>query len=149
MSALRFFRRLSRRDRGAVAVEFALVVPVLLFMTLLLVDFGRMAYVQLGLNAAAHEGVRASFLQKTTSEITSTTVAAAPGLGKFAQINTATDVTVSIVVCNVPTVLYTQVTASTTFKWITPLNLISKVAPGSTLGSTVTLSAKGVMRCIV
>lgn len=51
--------RLARSDRGAAAVEFALVVPLLLLLVLGIVEFGRAYNIQLQLTAAAREGVRA------------------------------------------------------------------------------------------
>jgi Flp pilus assembly protein TadG len=53
---------LSRRglgERGAVAVEFALIFPVFLFMILFMLDAGRYLTVQMALNNAADVGARA------------------------------------------------------------------------------------------
>ena len=46
------------RDRGAVAVEFALIFPVFLFMILFMLDAGRYLTVQMALNNAAEVGAR-------------------------------------------------------------------------------------------
>jgi Flp pilus assembly protein TadG len=46
-------------DRGAVAVEFALIFPVFLFMILFMLDAGRYLTVQMALNNAAEVGARA------------------------------------------------------------------------------------------
>jgi Flp pilus assembly protein TadG len=48
-----------KRDRGAVAVEFALIFPVFLFMILFMLDAGRYLTVQMALNNAAEVGARA------------------------------------------------------------------------------------------
>jgi hypothetical protein len=48
------------RDRGAAAVEFALVVPVLLIVVFGIIDFGRMLNAQLQVTEAAREGARAA-----------------------------------------------------------------------------------------
>ena len=45
-------------DRGAAAVEFALLVPILLALVFGIVEFGRAYYVQSTLAGAAREGVR-------------------------------------------------------------------------------------------
>ena len=50
------------RDRGAAAVEMALVLPMLLFVVFGLIDFGRMLNTQLTLTEAAREGARAAAL---------------------------------------------------------------------------------------
>lgn len=48
----------ARRDRGAAAVEFALVLPVLLLLVLGIVELGRAYHVQAMLAGAAREAVR-------------------------------------------------------------------------------------------
>jgi Flp pilus assembly protein TadG len=46
------------RERGAVAVEFALVLPVLLLLVMGIIEFGRAYNTQIELTNAAREGVR-------------------------------------------------------------------------------------------
>jgi Flp pilus assembly protein TadG len=48
----------NRRERGAAAVEMALVLPVLLIVMGGLIDLGRAFYTQMVLTAAANEGAR-------------------------------------------------------------------------------------------
>lgn len=48
-----------RSERGAIAVEFAIVLPVLLSLALGTMEFGRAYNAQLSLTNAAREGVRA------------------------------------------------------------------------------------------
>jgi len=47
-----------RNERGAVAVEFALLAPVLVMLLLGIMEFGRAYNVQVSLSSAAREGVR-------------------------------------------------------------------------------------------
>lgn len=47
-----------RREGGAVAVEFALLAPVLIMILLGIMEFGRAYNVQVSLSSAAREGVR-------------------------------------------------------------------------------------------
>ena len=46
------------RERGAVAVEFALLAPVLIMLLLGIMEFGRAYNAQITLSSAAREGVR-------------------------------------------------------------------------------------------
>jgi len=55
--------RRPRGERGASAVEFALIVPLLVLLVLGIAEFGRAFQVQGTLSAAAREGVRAMALQ--------------------------------------------------------------------------------------
>lgn len=51
-------RRARRDDRGAAAVEFALVVPVLLMVVFGIINYGVVFAQQISLNNAARQGVR-------------------------------------------------------------------------------------------
>ena len=65
---LRTARRLSRRRRGAVIVEFALVVPLLFLIVFGIIDFSR-AYAQLNnINSSLREGARFGAAQKNPTE---------------------------------------------------------------------------------
>jgi Flp pilus assembly protein TadG len=52
-------------ERGAVAVEFALLVPILVMILLGIMEFGRAYNVQTALTNAAREGVRAMAINNT------------------------------------------------------------------------------------
>jgi Flp pilus assembly protein TadG len=56
-------RRRLRDERGASAVEFALIVPLLIALVVGIIEFGHAFQVQGQLSAAAREGVRAMALQ--------------------------------------------------------------------------------------
>ena len=56
-------RRRKRDDRGAAAVEFALVVPLLLVMLFGIIDLGWVFGQQLAVTAAAREGAREFAIQ--------------------------------------------------------------------------------------
>src|SRR4051795_1940300 len=60
-------RRL-RSERGASAVEFAMIVPLLLVLVLGIAEFGRAFQVQSTLSAAAREGVRTMALQNDPAQ---------------------------------------------------------------------------------
>lgn len=70
----------SKSERGAAAVEFALVVPLLLLLLLGIIEFGRVFNAQLQLSAAARESVRVMAIQKDPGTAISVAIAAAPNL---------------------------------------------------------------------
>ena len=53
-----FARHTSRRDEGASALEFAIVVPVLMMLVFGMLEFGFMFQAQLAVTHAAREGAR-------------------------------------------------------------------------------------------
>ncbi len=88
-------RQAPRRDRGAVAVEFALVMPVLLLVLFSMVDLGRAFFVKNGLDRAASVGAQTLAIRATNPN--QTTAAGATGAcllpvtdtSTTSQINTA------------------------------------------------------------
>jgi TadE-like protein len=69
-----------RRDAGSAAVEFALVLPLVLLVTLALVQTGLLVRDRLLVEAAARAGARAAAIQDDDGAIRDAAVAAAPGL---------------------------------------------------------------------
>lgn len=61
-----------RGDRGAVAVEFAIIIPLFLFILFFMIDVGRYVVVRMALTGAAEQGARAIAYGATTSVATST-----------------------------------------------------------------------------
>ena len=123
----------SRQDeRGAAAVEFALVAPLLLLMVLGIAEFGRAYHVQTTLSQAAREGVRVMALKNDPAGAVNATKAAAPTL-------TLTNITVTPASC-VASGTTPAATATVTVTY--PLAFTSKL-----FGSGVTLTGRGVMRC--
>jgi Flp pilus assembly protein TadG len=55
------------RERGAAAVEFALILPILVLLVFGIVEFAIAYNHQQGLHAAAREGARVAALPQTTS----------------------------------------------------------------------------------
>ena len=72
--------RITRDDRGAVMVEFAIILPVLLLILLGIVEFGRAYNAQVSIQAAAREGARELALRHSSSAVESASRGGAPGM---------------------------------------------------------------------
>lgn len=126
-------------DRGAAAVEFALLLPVLLFVVFGIIDFGRALNAQITLTQAAREGARLVALNEPN--VTSRTQTAATGLS---------GVTVTVLTaCPAGSTGTADATVkvSYSFNFITPVGKIAGMFGGTGYGSNITLSAQGVMPC--
>lgn len=55
-------------DKGAAAVEFALVLPILLVLVMGIMEFGYLAYVNASAAGAAREGARTMAITEDTGE---------------------------------------------------------------------------------
>ena len=131
--------RSRRDDRGAAAVEFALVLPILILLLFGIVDFGRMLAAKITITEAAREGVRAAAL-----------IGADEGVDRVFAATTDLNGTVDppeVIGC--PEVPGPDddatVTVTYQFEFITPISLM--VGLGGDDGR-VELSATGVMACL-
>ncbi|HUZ54815.1 MAG TPA: TadE family protein [Streptosporangiaceae bacterium] len=131
--------RCGKRDRGAAAVEFALLLPLLLLLLFGIIDFGRALNAQVTLTQAAREGARLTALNQPN--VTSRTQAAATGLS-----GVGVAVLSACPVGSGPTA-NADVKVTYTFTFVTPIGAIAKMFGGSGLGSPLTLHAEGVMPC--
>lgn len=126
------------RDRGAAAVEFALLLPLLLLLLFGIIDFGRALNAQITLTQAAREGARLDALGEPN--VVSGTQLAATGLNPVS-------VTVTACPANAGAGVNATVKATYTFTFVTPLGSIARMFGASTIGPTITLTATGVMPC--
>jgi Flp pilus assembly protein TadG len=121
--------RPTRGERGAAAVEFALVLPLLVALVFGLIDFGRAYNQQITLTQLAREGARLVSLGITDYK-TRLVAAAPPSLGlTVANITGTTPCTLA----SSPTTDAT-VTVSKSFTFI--------------VGNALTLSGKATMPCL-
>jgi Flp pilus assembly protein TadG len=120
-----------RSERGASAVEFALVVPVLLILLIGIIEYGRVFNTQLQITAAARESVRVMAIQKQPATAKAAALAAAPGLSPAL---TAANVQVSPSSCSSTT----DVTVTITYS----VSLVSGL-----FTNAIPLTGKAVMRC--
>jgi Flp pilus assembly protein TadG len=125
-------------ERGAAAVEFALLLPLLLLLVFGIIDFGRAINAQITLTQAAREGARLAALGQPN--VVSRTQAAATGLSP---------VTVTVTSCPSGATQTTAavVHASYAFNFVTPIGAISRLFGGAGFGSPITLTATGEMPC--
>jgi Flp pilus assembly protein TadG len=117
-------------DQGSAAVEFALVLPVLLLILFGIIDFGRMLNARIVLTQAAHEGAR-------TAAVTGDPDAAAATIAKVMGSMASGMGTPTIVGCDDPLGDAT-VTVTYQFDFATPLSLVGGFGDedGMTLTST-------------
>jgi Flp pilus assembly protein TadG len=126
--------QLRGRDRGAAAVEFALILPLLVVLVFGITEFGRAYFVQTTLSGAARDGVRVMALQNNQTAARTSVKAAAASLS-------LTDAQISVLPATcVVSGLTPAATATVTVTY--PLQLLTGL-----FGASVTLTGKGSMRC--
>lgn len=83
-----------RGDRGAVAVEFAIIIPLFLFILFFMIDVGRYVVVRMALTGAAEQGARAIAYGATSSQ-SSSIIRGAMSLGviRLSTMDNTTDAT--------------------------------------------------------
>lgn len=144
-------RRHIRTDRGASAVEFALIAPILLLLLIGIINFGLLFGQSLAISNAARQAARYAVVQGNSCDsVKSQAVSAAsplvsitaanvdvsrPGLGSCSGATTEACKSSS-------TTLTDNVTVTLTYTAQVP---VASFVPG--LGSTKTLRGKGVFRC--
>jgi Flp pilus assembly protein TadG len=132
--------RRARGDAGATAVEFGLLLPLLMLILMLIIDLGRAFSTQITLTQASREGVRVWALTKNSGQATSATQAAATG-----SIKDPTNIVVTTTACT--NGLATDLTATYSFKFTQGTGwLLSHFKPGTT-ANTWAMSSKATMRC--
>lgn len=120
-------------DRGAAAVEFALVLPILLLLVFGIVEFGRLYNIQTSITAAAREGARVMALDNTLQSARTATESAA-------QPYSLTDAQISVSPDSCPTPNDADINVTVTVSY--PVSLLT-----GWFGASVTLTGTGVMRC--
>ncbi len=125
-------------DDGAAAVEFALVLPLLLLIIFGIIDFGRMYNAQERVTEAAREGVRAAVLTPADPAAPAARVSAAT-TGLSGPVTTTVQQT-----CPGSNA---EVDVTNGFTFVTPLGAIMGLF-GSSPSGTYTIHGKGVMTCL-
>ena len=123
-----------RGEHGASAVEFGLIVPILLILVLGIVEFGHAFQVQGTLSAAAREGARAMALRNDQAQAKDAVQAAAAALDPGVS-----DAQISISPAACPTGATTQnVTLTISY----PMPFVTDF-----FGAEIGLTGTGGMRC--
>ncbi len=120
-------------ERGAAAVEFALVLPLLLLLLLGVAEFGRAYDVQTRVSNAAREGVRVMALKNDVGATRSAAKAAAGSIP-------LSDADISVTPTNCVSTATAGVSATVVITYSMPYLT-------GFFGRTVTVTGRGVMRC--
>lgn len=128
----------SRRERGAAAVEMALVLPILLLVIGGLVDLGRALYLNTVVSAGAREGARMVAMGYSTAAATTRVNQAAVLPGSLTRTTTFTT-------CPSASDTATATVTVNNFSWMV-LNVVPSFFGGSV--PVPTISATGSMRCL-
>ncbi len=131
----RLMYRLRRSERGASAVEFAMILPILIVLVVGIAEFGRAFQVKSTLAAAAREGVRTMALQNNQSAARATVENVASSLNPA-----VTDAQITITPASCPTSYPTTTNVTLTISY--RLSFFTGF-----FGSGVNLTGQGVMRC--
>ena len=122
-------------ERGATAVEFAFIVPLLIVLVPGIAEFGGAFQVSGQLSAAAREGVRVMALQNDPAAARNAVRSAAPALDPA-----VTDAQITIAPASCPATGTTSTTVRVTVTY--PMPFLTDF-----FGSGVDLTGTGVMRC--
>lgn len=128
-------------ERGAAAVEFALVVPVLLLLLVGIVEFGRLYNTQIELSGAAREGARVMAIGNNPVAARAAVRQGAPSLNPAltdAQIAVVTNGTNPASCLAAAGSANLAVTVTATY----PLTFLTGM-----FGNTVTITGRAVMQC--
>ena len=128
-------RKRLRGERGASAVEFAFIVPLLIVLVLGIAEFGRGFQVQGTLSAAAREGVRLMALQNDPAAARAAVRAAATSLDPA-----ITDAQITITPASCPDLNGGSTSVRLTIDY--PMPYLTGF-----FGASVDLTGTGVMRC--
>lgn len=137
-------QRARRGDRGAVAVEFALIIPLLLLLLMGVIDFGRAMYVKSTLVYTASQGARVASMRNANWQTVVNTTASSLQVQKLAGNSAVTAPTsTSTAACPAdaatsPDTATVSVTVSVPFKWLTPVGWLPAAGAINTLSATST-----------
>lgn len=118
IKTLRGFTQGRRSERGATAVEFALVAPVFLLFVLGIMDLGRLFYIKNIMQYSVEQAARYAMVNPTITQIALETYAENQAATLFTGITFAADAPGTDVAGGVT---YRTITADYTFNYMIPL----------------------------
>lgn len=128
-----------RKERGQSMVEFVLVVPIFLLLVFAIVDFGMGIHAWLTITSASREGARLGSVQASSAEIESKVRSTSSSLDQ-------SKLTVVTTNAQGPSGEAVKVDVDYQYDLITPLSSILNLVGGSSVGTTLNLSATTEMR---
>jgi len=137
-----------RSETGAALLEAAFTIPILLLVTVGILEFGRAYQTWQVLTNAAREGARIAVLPDLTASVVQQRVRDYMQAGQLTRYNTAA-VTVNLsatLTVNGAPVSASQVAVDYPFTFIALQPVARLISPTTTLGSAVTMHAEAVMR---
>jgi Flp pilus assembly protein TadG len=141
---MRIAKRARDGERGAVAVEFAMVIPLLLLLLLGVIDFGRAMYVKNSLVYAASQGARVAAIHSSNWSAVANQAVTDLNIPRLAGTTGSESATVtSTAACPADAAASADtatvsVTVSIPFHWITPVGILPSAGSINSLNATAT-----------
>ena len=140
-------KNIRRRERGAALVEAAITVPIILLISVGIFEFGRAYQTWQVLTNAAREGARLAVLEgPTDSDVRARVNDYITRGGLTALADSAIVVDRGVAMTGTATATGSQVTVNYPFDFMVLNPVVRLVAPTSTTGGPITMSASTVMR---
>lgn len=145
---------LARSRPGSVAVEAAVVIPLLVVLVMGVIDFGRLFYSQLVVQQAANESARALSLGQSSTAAGQIVTSVLGGVPGFANPSAGVATPTVTVVASCPATgttptptgasSLTNISVGISFEWLTPLGILNT---GATPALPASVSAHGKAVC--
>ena len=145
---MRPFRRHLKTERGVALLETALTLPLLLMVTVSILEFGKAYQTWQVLTNAAREGARVAVLPNAPTGASAARVQSYLQSGQLSGWAAATTVqtTVSIAIGGGVSAPASQVTVTYPFAFAVLQPVARLLVNGSTVGAPLTMTARAVMR---
>jgi len=139
-----------KSDRGTALIEVALTLPILLLVSIGIIEFGRAYQTQQVLTNAAREGARVAVLPSQPVDAVTTRVNAYLAAGQI-QLDQSHTPTITVTATQLAigggaTTAGSKVTVSYPYSFMVLQPIARLVVPGSTLSSSFTMSVSAEMR---